>query len=254
MNLAQGIDFNSLMEPVALRLLGEPAQKHGHEWRYGNRGSLAVDITKGRWFDHEANRGGGVFDLIRRQGHEQPAAWLRSEGLMAAQPRAGGSEPKIVRAYEYTDEAGALLFQVVRFAPKDFKQRRADGHGGWNWKLGDVRRVPYRLPELIKAVAAGETIYIPEGEKDVDNLRAIGFAATTNPGGAKKWRDDYSEFLRGADVVVLPDNHTEGREHGAPCAASQKKLASSISASTGPPVPRKAIFPIGWLPAARLTN
>ena len=47
MNLAQGIDFNSLMEPVALRLLGEPAQKHGHEWRYGNRGSLAIDIVKG---------------------------------------------------------------------------------------------------------------------------------------------------------------------------------------------------------------
>jgi hypothetical protein len=119
MNLAQGIDFNSLMEPVALRLLGEPAQKHGHEWRYGNRGSLSIDVAKGRWFDHEANIGGGVFDLIKRQGHEQPAAWLRSEGLLATpQP-----QPRIVKTYGYCDENGRLLFQVMRFEPKGFRER-----------------------------------------------------------------------------------------------------------------------------------
>ena len=93
MNLAQGIDFNSLMEPVALRLLGEPAQKHGHEWRYGNRGSLSIDLAKGHWFDHEANTGGGVFDLIKRQGHEQPAAWLRREGLLATPQVVAGPNP-----------------------------------------------------------------------------------------------------------------------------------------------------------------
>ena len=38
MSFAQTIDFNTMMEPVAIRLLGEPAQKHGQEWRYGNRG------------------------------------------------------------------------------------------------------------------------------------------------------------------------------------------------------------------------
>ena len=104
MNLAQQIDFNSLMEPVALRLLGEPAQKHGCEWRYGNRGSLSIDLAKGHWFDHEANTGGGVFDLIKRQGHDQPAAWLRREGLLATpQP-----QPRIVKTYGYCDENGTL--------------------------------------------------------------------------------------------------------------------------------------------------
>src|SRR4249920_3529459 len=99
MILAQGIDFNSLMEPVALRLLGEPAQKHGHEWRYGNRGSLSIDLAKGYWFDHEDDVGGGVFDLIKRHGHDQPAAWLRREGLLATpQP-----QPRIVKAYSYCD-------------------------------------------------------------------------------------------------------------------------------------------------------
>ena len=234
MNFAQGIDFNSLMEPVALRLLGEPAQKHGREWRYGNRGSLSIDLAKGHWFDHEANTGGGVFDLIKRRGHEQPAAWLRREGLLATpQP-----QPRIVKTYGYCDENGTLLFQVVRFEPKRFSQRRPDGRDGWIWNLQDTRRVPYLLPELVKAVAAGETIYVPEGAKDVDNLRAIGFAATTNPGGCKKWRSEYSEHLRGADVVVMPDNHLRAASTGTmwppPSAASLSASAFSISASIGP--------------------
>jgi AAA domain len=228
MNLAQEIDFNSLMEPVALRLLGEPAQKHGHEWRYGNRGSLSIDIAKGQWFDHEANAGGGVFDLIKRQGHEQPAAWLRREGLLTTPQVVGRPQPRIVKAYPYCDENGTLLFQVVRYEPKGFRQRRPDGRGGWIWNLQDTRHVPYLLPELVKAVAAGETIYVPEGEKDADNLRAIGFAATTNPGGCKKWRTEYSEQLRGADVVVLPDNHLDGREHGDQVVASLRGIASRI--------------------------
>ena len=228
MSFAQKIDFNSLMEPVVLRLLGEPTQKQGNEWRYGSRGSLSIDIKKGSWFDHEANVGGGVFDLIRRQGYEQPAAWLRSEGLLGPPQVAGRSHPKIIKTYDYLDESGELLFQVVRFEPKDFRQRRPDGRGGWIWKLGDARRVPYLLPELVKAVAAGETIYIPEGEKDVENLVAIGVAATTNPGGIKKWRAEYSEYLRGADVVVLPDNHAEGREHGEHMVASLRDVAKRI--------------------------
>ncbi len=225
--IAKRIDFDALMEPVAIRLLGEPSQKRGNDWRYGTHGSLSIDINKGRWFDHEANQGGGVFELIRREGYEQPAAWLRSEGLLRSPQVISRTESRIVKTYDYTDESGVLLFQVVRFEPKDFRQRRPDGRG-WSWKLGDIRRVPYLLPKLVKAVAAGETIYVPEGEKDVDNLRAIGLAATTNPGGIKKWRAEYSEYLRGADVVVLPDNHAEGREHGDQVAASLRGIAKRI--------------------------
>ena len=230
MSFAQKIDFNALMEAVALRLLGEPAQKRGHEWRYGNRGSLTIDIEKGTWFDHEANKGGGVVELIRRRRYEHPVAWLRSEGLLEPPepPQVVSAYPKIVKTYDYRDETGELLFQVVRYEPKDFRQRGPDGRGGWIWNLQDTRRVPYMLPELIKAVAAGETIYIPEGEKDVDNLIAIGVAATTNPGGVKKWRAEYSEYLRGADVVVLPDNHAEGREHGEKVVASLRGIAKRI--------------------------
>jgi 5S rRNA maturation endonuclease (ribonuclease M5) len=218
MNFAQRIDFNALMEPVALRLLGEPTQKQGHEWRYRNRGSLVIDIKKGTWFDHEANVGGGVFDLIWRQGREQPAAWLRSEGLLGGQPR------RIIKTYDYCDENGEFLFQVCRFEPKDFRPRRPDG----KFTLEGVRRVLYRLPELLKAVADGRLVYVCEGEKDADSIHKIGFAATTNAGGANKWRSEYSETLRGANVVLLPHNDKPGREHADAVAAALNGIAKRI--------------------------
>ena len=136
----------------------------------------------------------------------------------AKQPAA--PKAKIVAIYDYHDETGTLLFQAVRYEamgdkPKTFKQRRPDGAGGWVWNLSGVRRVLYRLPELIAAVQQGKTVFVVEGEKDVESLHALGFAATCNPQGAGKWREEYSECLRGANVVILPDNDNAGRNHAA---------------------------------------
>ena len=111
------------------------------------------------------------------------------------------SSPELVATYDYTDESGNLLYQTCRYQPKDFRQRRPDGKGGWINNLQGVRRVLYRLPEVLKA----QTVCVPEGEKDCDNLAKFGFVATTNPLGAGKWRDEYSETLRGKDVIVFGD-------------------------------------------------
>ena len=122
---------------------------------------------------------------------------------------------QIIATYDYTDEHGTLLFQVCRTARKQFPQRRpapADP-SGWAWKLGDTRRVPYRLPKLIAAVAAGHLVYITEGEKDVHAIEAAGGVATTSPGGAGKWRDEYDAWFTGADVIVIADRDEPGRAH-----------------------------------------
>src|SRR5262249_20583079 len=108
------------------------------------------------------------------------------------------SKRQIVATYDYIDEAGKLLFQCVRYEPKEFKQRRPDGNE-WIWNIKGTRRVLYWLPEVLKA----ETVCLTEGEKDADNLRELGFTATTNPLGAGKWRDEYAEVLRGKDTVVF---------------------------------------------------
>jgi len=99
--------------------------------------------------------------------------------------------------------------------------------------------VPYRLPELLQAVKQGETIFIPEGEKDVDNLARLGLAATTSPMGAGKWRDYYSEHLRGANVVILPDNDEPGRKHAQHVAQSLHGKAASVKVLELPGLPAK---------------
>jgi 5S rRNA maturation endonuclease (ribonuclease M5) len=121
----------------------------------------------------------------------------------------------IAATYNYVDEDGTLLYQVVRFAPKQFRQRRPDGRGGWVWKLGTTRRVLYRLPAVLEAAKMGGTVYVVEGEKDVHALEAAGLVATCNPMGAGKWRPHYSKMLRGADVVIVQDRDEEGRKHAA---------------------------------------
>src|SRR6516162_6473278 len=66
---------------------------------------------------------------------------------MTAPEREPPAKSRIVEAYRYEDADGTLLFEVVRYEPKTFRQRKPDGQGGWNYKLGDVRRVIYRWPE-----------------------------------------------------------------------------------------------------------
>jgi hypothetical protein len=89
-----------------------------------------------------------------------------------APPKPG--KARVVARHPYEDENGALLYQFQRFEPKKIRPRRPDGKGGWIYNLGKVR-VLYRLPQLISAVKADETIFVCEGEKDVDRLRSLGF-------------------------------------------------------------------------------
>src|SRR5579863_5777318 len=118
-----------------------------------------------------------------------------------------GIRDEHVAIYEYVDETGELLFQVLRMPGKQFRQRVPDASSkdGWKWRLGETRRVLYRLPQVIEAANAGREIWVTEGEKDVHALEAAGVTATCNPGGAGKWRPEFSEALAGARVTIVAD-------------------------------------------------
>ena len=147
--------------------------------------------------------------------------------------------PKIVSSYDYANEDGALLYQVVRYDPKDFRQRRPDG-AGWTWKLDGVRRVIYRLPHVLKTAKAGGVVYIVEGEKDAMALEALGLTATTNAGGAGKWRTEYAEALKGCKgVVILPDNDEAGRKHAEDVARSVHAVGVPVKVLRLPGLPVK---------------
>lgn len=155
---------------------------------------VTIDPAKNLWHCNDCKRGGSVIDWVM---HER-----RCDSAQAMRELSGSNgAPEIVATYDYTNEGGNLIFQCVRTKPKDFWQRRPDGKGEWINNLQGVRRVLYRLPEVI----AASTVCVAEGEKDCDNLEKLGFVATTNPLGAGNWRDVYSEMLRGKDVIVFGD-------------------------------------------------
>jgi hypothetical protein len=140
----------------------------------------------------------------------------------------GSAAREIVATYDYTDPSGAISYQVVRFHPKNFRQRKPDGAGGWTWKLDGVAPLLYRLPEVLGAVAAEDVVWICEGEKDVDAMRAAGHVATCNSGGAGKWPASGTRHLTGADVVIVRDKDEPGTEHARKVFAALRPIAKSL--------------------------
>ena len=137
------------------------------------------------------------------------------------------AEPEAV--YQYTDETGALLFEALRFPGKKFRQRHTDPETGEVvWSLEGVRRVIYRLPEVMEAVKQGQTIWICEGEKDVEALRSKGQVATCNPMGAGKWKPEFAQPFSGANVVIVADRDEVGYQHAETVKTSLLGIAKTI--------------------------
>ena len=95
---------------------------------------------------------------------------------------------------------------ALRTEPKDFRPMTPDG----KLSLEGVERVPYRLPELLQGIKHSKQVLLLEGEKDTDRAAEMGFVATTFAGGAGKWRREYLEYFKSADVVLIPDNDHPG--------------------------------------------
>jgi hypothetical protein len=144
---------------------------------------------------------------------------------------------KIVAEYNYRDEDGEILFQAVRFDPKDFRQRRKL-NGKWVWSLGDVRRVLFRSEKLSTFPKPSPIIFV-EGEKDVIAAEKLDFKATCNPMGAGKWIDSYSQQLSGHNVAIIADNDDPGREHALHVAQSLHGIAASVRVIYLPGLPNK---------------
>jgi hypothetical protein len=132
---------------------------------------------------------------------------------------------RIIATYDYRNADGELSYQAVRFEPKNFSQRRPNGKNAWIWSIKGLKRLPYRLPELLRA----EYAFIPEGEKDVDNLLRIGLTATCNNGGAGKWAAELNQYFRADQhITILPDNDEPGEKHSELIAANlHGKVASA---------------------------
>lgn len=263
--------FADFIEPVARRILGEPNKQLSskNQLRFGTHGSVAVEIggeKRGTWFDHEANEGGGVLDLIqKRQRLDKGSAldWLRRDfgadlpdrrqdgGMRLRAARQEAVRPDLgplKASYDYVSADGELLFQVCRYEPggkKTFRQRRPDGNGGWIWSLGGIQTIPYHLPELLAAQFL-DIIFVVEGEKDVETLRRSNLIATCNPMGAAgkpgesaKWPEHFAQYFHGRDVVILPDNDAAGHAHSLAVAHNLYPVAERVRILDLPGLPPK---------------
>ena len=221
-------DLVQHIERVARHLWGEPndkLSKPGKELRFGSHGSKSIDLEKGTWYDHEADQGGGVADLIRQEtGGAKVEKWMKDELDIELAPLANGhtkhepwpiqvqqQQAKAIKAvYPYIDEHGELHYEVIRFEPKDFRQRRYEnGHAYWN--LQGVTPLPYNLPEVL--AHPSRPVFLTEGEKDVERLKELGLIGSCNSGGAKKWDPALNKHFQGRKIIIVPDNDEPGRAH-----------------------------------------
>jgi putative DNA primase/helicase len=266
-------DFAQFCEATCIKLWGEPQLRTPKQLRWAGDdayGARTYDTRKHVWYDRGAQRGGSTLELVayskglpdeKLRGHAFFDMWkaLVELGVGAPAPKSkakskdGGDKlPPILATYPYHDENGALLSEVVRFDTTDpdarFRQRRPDGKGGWDWSTKGVRKVLFRLPELIAAVKTGQRELLCEGEKDTNTAAKLGYAATTMPGGIGKWLKEYDAFVAGADLVVVSDNdpqlkdkktgelrfHPDGRpmlpgqDHAAKLAKRLSKVAAHV--------------------------
>jgi AAA domain/CHC2 zinc finger len=226
-------------------------RKDGKEFRAIDNASLTVNDAKALWFDHATNEGGDALAWLQKMQGLSFTDAVAEIASMAGVPLPNGdgqarqpqpkkqqaapptTKRKITATYDYADAQGELIYQVVRMEDgerqKTFRQRRPDPEkpNEWLWNLEGVKHGLYRLPEL-RETGADEVVYLPEGEKDVETMSGFGLCATTNSGGAKNWRQDHAEHLRGRDVVVLVDADDPGRERGQAIATSLHGIARRV--------------------------
>jgi len=201
-------------------------------WHEDEHASLRIHVEKDCFNCQVCNVGGSAYKLMALLAGADPSdrktvlGWLHDRGLGNGNGSGNGNgasnrapDRKIAAVYDYCDEGGVILFQTIRYSPKSFSQRRPKGNGGFIHNLEGVRRVPFRLPQLLTADAT-ENVWIPEGERDVLRIEKEGGVSTTNAMGSGKWNDSYSEFLRARHCVILPDNDDPGRKHAVQVANS----------------------------------
>ena len=213
-------DISEKMQEVATHFWGEPTSKSQSELRWGNHGSKSVNLSQGTWYDFENAEGGGVVDLVRK---EMPSLNGSIQGFLDTFLDTPKQTNKKSTLYDYTNLEGERIYQVVRYEPKTFRQRRMqDGKVVWN--LQGVTPLPYRLHNIHNK----PLVFIVEGEKDVLNLEKLGLAATCNSGGSGKWTDAHSQYFKNKDIVVLPDNDEPGIKHAREVQASLQGTAKSV--------------------------
>jgi 5S rRNA maturation endonuclease (ribonuclease M5) len=239
-NFDQAYAYFSYRLPLE-RLAKHDAQNVRCPFHGDAHASMSLNLAKGIFNCHTCDAHGGMLEFERRMmGTDTETAWSEIYRITGMEPPK--VTRKLVKTYDYLDVQGKLLYQKLRYEPKDFSQRQPDGKNGWWYNLNGVKKVLYRLPEVITA----KLCVICEGEKDCDNLKealdaagAKDCATTTSFDGAGHWKAEYAPYFTGRLVMVIPDNDAKGKAHAQTVAASVKPYAAKVKVVELPGLPEK---------------
>ncbi len=212
-------------------------------WRNGTR-ETSVSVERDQWYDHAEKKGGGLIEFcaVSKFGGTDPTAIQQAQeflgewlGLQEVQlkraPSVGKNRYNDLIAdgytekarYDYIDLDGKLVYSVYRLEHPVKMKEFVQGTPG-HWGISDITPILYNW----KMIHDSDWCVIVEGEKDVETLKAEGIPATTNSGGSKKWRKEFSEHFTGKKVIILPDNDTAGEDHAKMVARDLFGKAESI--------------------------
>lgn len=203
------------------RFFQEHRKVSGNEWSVrcpfhdDKVASLSLSLDTGLYHCHACGESGNFIQFFMKHRNLDYVAATREmcaeAGLQFPESRKSepAQKPRLVKEYDYTDEMGGLKHQTLRYEPKDFRQRSVNGLGGWNWTLKGVKTYLYNLSAVLNA----DRVFLMEGEKDCDTATEMGLTATTCPMGAGAWRGHYDTWLKGREVILMPDNDKPGIQH-----------------------------------------
>jgi hypothetical protein len=250
---ARAVPIEREIDRRRIKLRGE-IERVGPCPRCGGDDRFSINTKKRVWNCRVCGIGGDVIKLVEHlDGCDFKTACTTLVGDPPPKAKANGKDHDaaetrkvVVAEFPYLDEFGAIAFVIERVEyrkadgsfvlrkdgkhKKTFRQKRPDPEkpGHWLWDADGVPIFPYRLPELIEAIANERRIIVVEGEAKVDLLWSWNVPATCCVGGAGKWKAEHSAFLRGADVVILPDNDEPGRKYVDVIGSSLQDIAATI--------------------------
>jgi len=251
----QRLDLQRVIQATNAKPVGSGGDRYwlGHCPAPGHKDKKASLTIFGKPDDAKVEcKAGCPFKIVRDALLARSCGTMDTGEINILPARDSAQKSVITDQYDYKDEKGNLLYQVLRYSPKGFKQRRPDGSGGWIWNLKDVKRVLYRLSELIQADKKTPIIW-DEGEKDVENLRRLGFTATTTAQGVNGFKavaDHAREVLAGRKIILLPDNDAPGKEYALTVARALHDAADGIWVVDLPGLPPKGDVS-DWIEARR---
>ena len=235
-----------------VRLQGQNFARSGENYmarcpfHHDRKASLSLNFLKAGFFCHACTVGGGLVEFEKRFSNCDSQTVTANIAEIIGTPQLSFRKEEPEAIYQYHDEQNRVVLEKLRYPRKRFEQRKPDANGGYEYKLGEIRKPLYHLPEVITA----NHVIVTEGEKDADRVRALnlsqfdksGFtrmAVTTNVDGAGKWRPDYNPYFAGENVVLLPDDDDLGRRHTRMVAASVFPYAHSVRMVQLPGLPPK---------------